>query len=334
MKKISLIIFSVLCSFFVAIPAGATVTGTSSGYNAVTYDNSIEFTATLNSAGKVEASWSKYNHSDNFTYYKLVRSISNSNPVYPEDSYIYYTSNVDALSYVDGNVPNGISYYRICQIASPNRYCSEKVVTIDTTATTTTTTTTTVNHIKLSGASSGSTINLEWSLADTSANGFKVVWGKNPNPVYPKDQYTEGYHYLTNGEKTDKITGLANGKYYVRVCIYEGGVCEEYSNQLILDVNKNSTSTEENNACDDISSPVCGSDGKTYSNSCYAKKVGITSYTSGKCAQKTETTTVKPTTGIGNVSLETITNNKPLNEMSRDELLKVLITLLIALLSK
>jgi hypothetical protein len=128
-------LLSAFSVFFVLLMAGgtalATGTGESSGYDAVTYDDTIGFSAVLQEDGSVKATWSKYDHAESFTYYKLVRSQENDNPVYPDDGYIYYGGDIDGLSYTDADVPEGFSWYRICQIASPKRYCSKTVVMVD-----------------------------------------------------------------------------------------------------------------------------------------------------------------------------------------------------------
>jgi len=45
-------------------------------------------------------------------------------------------------------------------------------------------------------------------------------------------------------------------------------------------------SCDEGDACPDVGAPVCGSDGVTYGNSCYAEAEGIENYTSGECADE------------------------------------------------
>ncbi|MBU1954114.1 S-layer homology domain-containing protein, partial [Patescibacteria group bacterium] len=125
-------LLSILVLTLLMIMTGiASATGTSSSWDPVTYDDSISFSAVVQSDGSVKTTWNKYSHAEEFSYYKVVRSQENSNPVYPDDGYIYVGSDVTGLSYTDYDVPVGKNYYRVCHVASPKRYCSTTVVAVE-----------------------------------------------------------------------------------------------------------------------------------------------------------------------------------------------------------
>jgi hypothetical protein len=55
--------------------------------------------------------------SEDFQFYKLMRSITHSNPTYPSDTVVLSSSNKNVSNYVDKNIPWGSTYYyRMCVV--------------------------------------------------------------------------------------------------------------------------------------------------------------------------------------------------------------------------
>ena len=201
---------------------------TDGSYNPVTYDGSIQFSATLQVDGTVKTEWSGYSHTEPFSYYKVVRSPDNNNPVYPDDGYVFFSSDPQVLTYTDQDVPEGTSYYRVCHIAAPTRYCSQEVIQINKTGSTDSQTgTLTANAVV-----NDHHVLIYWNYNGTAPQGFKVVWGPTSGPTYPV-RTGDSYHYLSDPASTqDTLTDLATGVYFGRVCLYNNGRCSTYSNEL------------------------------------------------------------------------------------------------------
>ncbi len=130
MKNIKILLFSVFSIIVLLLTSSvdATYSSASRWYNTPIIANDLQFEAKLLDNGSVETKWKAYNKNENLKYYKVVRSTKNSNPVYPDDWYIKYSSDINFTNYVDNKAPSGISYYRVCAITSEkNRYCSNVV---------------------------------------------------------------------------------------------------------------------------------------------------------------------------------------------------------------
>ncbi len=100
-----------------------------SKYNKPIINNKFNFKAILEN-NKVSMNWNRVDtiYSWTLTYYKVVRSTNNENPVYPEDWYIKYSTDIDFTSYIDENPKEWVNFYRVCAIMQDNnRYCSNVV---------------------------------------------------------------------------------------------------------------------------------------------------------------------------------------------------------------
>ncbi|NUJ97704.1 fibronectin type III domain-containing protein [Candidatus Gracilibacteria bacterium] len=121
--------YSLLALVFINLSASATYTeSTSNGYSSPISDTNLSFEASV-SGESVKTSWDTFTKDeDNFIYYKIIRSQKNSSPVYPDDGYIYYTTDINTNSYTDKSPLEGTTYYRVCAITSEKeRYCSNVV---------------------------------------------------------------------------------------------------------------------------------------------------------------------------------------------------------------
>ncbi|MFH1983104.1 MAG: hypothetical protein ABIL58_14775 [Pseudomonadota bacterium] len=129
MRKTLAILF---CGLLMTAAVTATATGKSSenkghGYRDPVVVDAIGFSAASN-GGSVVMRWKKYLRSD-LKYYKVVRSDTNPDPVYPEDGYVFFSTDAGKTVYEDNNVPTGTWYYRLCVIThGGDRWVSPVVV--------------------------------------------------------------------------------------------------------------------------------------------------------------------------------------------------------------
>ncbi len=260
----ALTIFSFMFSINIA---GATYSSTSdsktSMVNSITLHGSggrIDWAVNGKSASGFKVSWSK-----------------NPGPTYPTrsgDQYHYHPSSDKSSDILTAFSGDGAYYVRVCEYLGGKCgvYSNEIKVNLgggeDTAVEEGS-----VDSIKLEGSKGV----ISWNVNGYSDNGFKVVWSKKPMPTYP-NRSTDKYHYHSSPIKTsDTIDAFSgSGYYYVRVCEYLGGKCGVYSNEVRMEI-------ESNVVCTMDYSPVCGANGKTYSNKCVLNTSGATKAYYGEC---------------------------------------------------
>jgi len=80
-------------------------------------------------SGKVLTSWKRYKRAD-FRSYKLVRSSTMHDPVFPENGEIFSTSQATVTAFEDGAVDPGVWYYRLCIITKTGERWVSPVVEV------------------------------------------------------------------------------------------------------------------------------------------------------------------------------------------------------------
>ena len=201
-----------------------------------TINNSADFklTSTSQSSG-VKLSWNKYTlstqtASNEIDGYKILRSTTNSSPVYPDNN-LLYISGASNTVYIDTGAINGQKYYyRI------GAYKNGAVVAYSNVSTITAQTNKyeTGESINLYAANQYDGIKLYWNEYTTNTiDGYKVMRSTtNPTPTYPNEyfKYLSGY---TNTVFTDDNTTQNQG-YYYRIGAYKDGNILSYSNTIYI----------------------------------------------------------------------------------------------------
>lgn len=169
--------------------------------------------------------------------FKVVKS-KESNPVYPGNDYKYLTDS--GVRDYKWKIDTGKKYhFRVCAyqengkcgVYSNDVYVSTPSGDSDEKEDDNKSDGDYASKVSLSASQDGDNVKLKWDISGGDApKGFKVVKSKDTNPVYPGDDYK----YLSDDD-TRKYTwkDLKEGKtYHFRVCIYKGGKCGTYSNDV------------------------------------------------------------------------------------------------------
>ncbi len=163
--------------------------------------------------------------------FKLVRSTS-KNPVYPGDDYKYFSDKNKKNYKWQGGYEKGQKYYfRVCQYLGGR--CGVYSNNVSFTFSGDNNDDNEGADLSLSVSKDGEQIKLTWSATGDTSHGFKAVYSKDKNPVYPGNTY----RYLSSPEtKVTEwpISEFEEGQtYHFRVCAYQGGgVCGDYSNDV------------------------------------------------------------------------------------------------------
>lgn len=260
----------------------------------------LNLTANQSEDGSIYLNWQaeELSNLNKFLYWKLIRSNTNSTPIYPDDGYIFYDTEKAADSYVDIGATQGTNYYRVCAITTNfQRYCSS-VITLKVTKTEDITYQDIVLDPNLNfSATINSLGKVELSWEARSYEKFvywKLIRSKdNSNPTYPEDGYIFYSNYADTSSYIDSDP-LSIPAYY-RLCAITSDHARYCSSVLEVDTTTETVSTSESTpsittTCTNDDGPVCGTDGQTYSSSCAAEENSVEVDYTSECKTTEDTT--------------------------------------------
>jgi len=208
-------------------------TDTSGWYNDPIQDDSLNFDADLED-GDVYMKWSAFRSDEKMKYYKVIRSATVENPVYPDNGYIKVITNINTTKFVDYKPLQWTAYYRVCAITDENnRYCSNVVKIYNDKEDDDRPTICTADYSPVCGYKDGKLKTYSNKCNLTASKAYYKYSGecKDDTTTVCTDDYTP-VCWLKNGRLTtysNKCNLLADKAYYKY-----SGKCEQYSDTWVI----------------------------------------------------------------------------------------------------
>lgn len=153
--------------------------------------------------------------------FKIAYSTTNPNPVYPGDSYYYFSDPTVRSAGIIGT-PGSTVYYRVCKYLGgacgvySNSYAFTFAAAPEPTPDTSTISLYGVTPVDASSASA------TWSCAGDFPDGFKLLWSSIAPPTSTSDAEGAAWYDCSPGTLTGLISGTT---YYVTVCKWSSSGC-------------------------------------------------------------------------------------------------------------
>jgi len=162
-----------------------------------------------------QLSWTTYSKND-FQIYKVVRSDTKENPIFPDDGYIYGSPDKDSGSYLDKDIIAAKNYfYTVCVLTNLNQVICGNSLSVKAAENEAE-----KNILQLSSTIENNQIKLTWNqYQDEDYMFFKVVRSEtNADLRYPTDGYVKTIYEATETEYTDD-KAESDKTYNYRICL-------------------------------------------------------------------------------------------------------------------